>query len=223
MWKPLGVILAFSAAGTASAATSSLERQFTETVHPFIVKYCVGCHSGQMPAASLDLKVYSTIDGVIKDYPRWALVHDKLAAGQMPPKPLPPPPAADSQKVIDWINAVSASEAHRHAGDPGPVLARRLSNSEYNYTVRDLTGVDMRPTREFPVDPANQAGFDNSGESLTMSPALLKKYLQAAHDVGDHMVLTPSGINFAPHPMLSETDRDKYPIQRIISFYASQP
>ncbi len=223
MLKPLGVILAFAAVATASAATSSLERQFTQTVHPFVTKYCVGCHSGEMPAASLDLKVYSSMDAVIKDYPRWAMVHDKLAARQMPPKPLPSPPAADAQKVIDWIQAVSAKEARKHAGDPGPVLARRLSNSEYNYTVRDLTGVDMRPTREFPVDPANQAGFDNSGESLTMSPALLKKYLQAAHDVGDHMVLTPAGIDFAPHPMLSETDRDKYPIQRIIQFYASQP
>ena len=67
-------------------------------------------------------------------------------------------------------------EAQRNAGDPGPVLARRLSNAEYDYTIRDLTGVDIRPAREFPVDPANEAGFDNSGESLAMSPALLKKY-----------------------------------------------
>jgi hypothetical protein len=63
------------------------------------------------------------------------------------------------------------------------VLARRLSNVELNYTIRDLTGVDIRPTREFPVDPSNPAGFDNSGESLTMSPALVKKYLSAAREV----------------------------------------
>ena len=62
----------------------------------------------------------------------------------------------------------------------GIVLARRLSNAEYDYTIRDLTGVDIRPTREFPVDPANEAGFDNSAESLAMSPALVKKYLEAA-------------------------------------------
>ena len=74
------------------------------------------------------------------------------------------------------------------------MLARRLSNSEYNNTIRDLTGEDIRPAREFPVDPANTAGFDNSGESLSMSSALLNKYLQAARDVADHMVLTPDGI-----------------------------
>src|SRR5205814_7705579 len=78
-------------------------------------------------------------------------------------------------------------------------------------------------SKEFPVDPANTAGFDNSGESLTMSPALLNKYLQAAREVGDHMVLTPDGFDFAPHPMLVETDREKYAIQRIVGFYARQP
>ena len=108
---------------------------------------------------------------------------------------MPQPPAEARQQVIDWIQAMRANEARKNAGDPGRVLARRLSNAEYNYTIRDLTGVDIRPAREFPVDPANTAGFDNSGESLTMSPALLNKYLQAAREVADHMVLTPDGFD----------------------------
>jgi hypothetical protein len=83
--------------------------------------------------------------------------------------------------------------------------------------------VDIRPTREFPVDPANQAGFDNSGESLTMSPALLKKYFQAAHEVSEHMLLKPDGIGFAPHPVIADTDRDKYCVLRIVDFYKRQP
>ena len=85
-------------------------------------------------------------------------------------------------------------------GRPGPVLARRLSNAEYDYTVRDLTGVDIRPTREFPVDPANEAGFDNSGESLVMSPALLKKYLDAARAVADHAGAGAPGAGLRPLP-----------------------
>ena len=103
------------------------------------------------------------------------------------------------------------------------MLARRLSNAEYDYTIRDLTGVDLRPAREFPVDPANPAGFDNSGESLAMSPALLAKYLQAAREVANHLVLKPDGLAFAPHPMLAETDRDKYCVKQIVDFYQRQP
>ena len=181
----------------ADVANASLERKFTQTVRPFLTRYCIGCHGGATPAAQFDLRPYSTMAAVVRDYPHWALVLERLTAKEMPPKLAPQPPADARQQVIDWVQAVRTNEARKNAGDPGPVLVRRLSNAEYNNTIRDLTGVDMRPTREFPVDPANTAGFDNSGESLSMSPALLNKYLQAAREVGDHMVLTPDGFDFA--------------------------
>src|SRR5947209_2210676 len=92
------------------------------------------------------------------------------------------------------VGSTMPTSEPRHAGDPGPVRARRLSNSEFDNTVRDLTGVDIRPTEGFPVDPANAAGFDNSAESLTMSPALVTKYLEAARKVADHLVLAPEGL-----------------------------
>jgi hypothetical protein len=209
----------------AVAATSSapIEQQFAQTVQPFVKQYCFACHSGAKPAAGFDLKSYADVDAVVRDYPRWMTVLEKLSAKEMPPKAMPQPSAEARQGMIDWIQAMRSTEARKNAGDPGPVLARRLSNAEYDYTIRDLTGMDIRPAREFPVDPANTAGFDNSGESLTMSPALLKKYLQAAHDVADHMVLTPDGIDFSPNPMLVDTDRDKYATHRIVDFYLRQP
>jgi len=225
--RPLLVILlglaAIPVAEPASTPAVSLDHQFTQVVRPFVEQYCVACHSGNTPAAQFDLSSYTSMDMAVRDNARWALVIDKLTAKQMPPAGMPAPSDAERQKIIGWITAMRTDEARKHAGDPGPVLARRLSNSEYNYTIRDLTGVDIQPTREFPIDPANQAGFDNSGESLDMSPALLNKYLQAAHEVADHMVLTPDGIAFAPSPMLVETDKDKYTIQRIVNFYFSQP
>ena len=171
----------------------------------------------------MDLGAFTTVESVAKDLPRWDLVLEQLEAGSMPPakaKTHPTPAARDG--VIAWIGAVRKLEATRHAGDPGPVPARRLSNAEYDNTVRDLTGVDLRPTREFPVDPANEAGFDNSAESLAMSPSLAKKYLEAARNVAEHLVLKPDGLAFAPHPMLADTDRDKYCVKAIIDFYKKQ-
>ncbi|HVW87294.1 MAG TPA: DUF1587 domain-containing protein, partial [Bryobacteraceae bacterium] len=216
-------LVALAAMPAAGASTPSLERQFDQTVRPFVTKYCVGCHSGKTPAAQFDLKSYTSVHEVMEDYPRWALVVQRLKAKEMPPKPIPAPPAEATEHVTAWIQAVRAEQIRKSAGDPGTVLARRLSNAEYNYTVRDLTGQDLDLTREFPIDPANTAGFDNSGESLTMSSALLKKYLQAAREVGDRVVFKPDGLDFSPFPMLVETDRDKYAIQRIIDFYHRQP
>jgi len=219
---PAGLVLAaiFALPG---AAAPALEDEFESVVTPFVEQHCTACHSGESPAAQFDLKKYQTLDSVVEDHQHWALVLGRLKAGDMPPPALPQPDAESRQKVIDWIEAFRTAEARKNAGDPGPVLARRLSNTEYDHTIRDLTGIDMRPTREFPVDPANQAGFDNSGESLTISPALVTKYLQAARGVANQMVLTPDGFDFAPHPMLVETDREKYAIQRIVDFYQSRP
>ncbi len=221
--RRLLAVLTLAAQPAECASSAVLDRQFQETVRPFVAKYCAACHSGSSPAAQFDLKSYTSLDMVTREFPHWELVMERLNAQEMPPKPVPPPPAEARQKVIDWIQAVRAQQVRKNAGDPGQVLPRRLSNAEYNYTIRDLTGQDLEPTREFPVDPANPAGFDNSGESLTISPALLNKYLQAARQVADHMYLTPDGFAFAPYPMLVETDRDKYSIERIVRFYLSQP
>ena len=217
---------------TSMAAKSTTETRFTETdlaqrfketVRPFLNTYCTACHSGPEPAASFDLQRYTKMESVVDDLSHWALVLGKLRAKEMPPSSMKQPPEELRGEVIEWISALRKYEARKYAGDPGPVPARRLSNVEYNYTVRELTGVDMRPAREFPIDPANQAGFDNSGESLAFSPALMSKYLDAARRIANHLVLKPDGFSFAPYPMLVETDREKYAIQRIVNFYKSQP
>src|SRR6185437_10349329 len=86
----------------------------------------------------------------------------------------------------------------------GRVVVRRLSNAEYNNTVRDLTGVDLQPARDFPVDGAAGEGFTNAGDALVTSPTLLNKYLGAAKDIAAHAVLLPDGFRFSP----AKTRRD---------------
>lgn len=223
----LAVLVSF--AGTSRAAVKpdrtklELEQSFTGKVKPFLQSYCISCHGKEKPQAQLDLSSYTSLATAAQDYAHLGLMVEKLEAKEMPPKEVgKQPTAAQRDGVVAWLKGMRKYEAERNAGDPGLVLARRLSNSEYDYTIRDLTGQDIRPTREFPVDPANQDGFDNSGESLTVSPALMKKYMGAAREVADHMVLQSNGLGFASHPVLVETDRDKYCILRIVDFYKHQ-
>ena len=221
------VVVALFTAGSrpqfAQRGQPNLERQYAETVRPFTVKYCVSCHGEKGLAAQFDLRPYTTMAAVVKDHEHWAVVLDKLSSGQMPPPASAVQPSPEErQAVIAWVEAMRKAEARRNAGDPGLVLARRLSNAELNNTIRDLTGQDLKPAREFPVDPANQSGFDNSGESLAMSPSLFTKYLQAAREVANHLVFKPQGFAFAAHPMLVETDRDRWAVTQIINFYKQQ-
>jgi hypothetical protein len=203
---------------------ADLDRRFADTVRPFLETYCLSCHSSEKPKGDLDLSAYGSLDGVARDFRRWEMIVERLHGGTMPPAKAKDQPTAEARRdVVAWAKDVRRFEAKRTAGDPGPVPARRLTNAEYDNTIRDLTGVDIRPAREFPVDPANEAGFDNSAESLATSPALVKKYLEAARLVADHVVLKPEGFAFAPHPAVTDTDRDKYCVRRVVDFYRRQP
>jgi hypothetical protein len=222
----LCVLVAFLAivAGTTPTLAQSpaldLQGRFETQVKPFLADYCLNCHDNEEPKADLDLSGFNSSDAVVTNYAHWELVFERLKIGDMPPAKAKKQPSPElRQQIIQWTETLRDREAQRNAGDPGPIPARRLSNAEYDYTIRDLTGVDIRPTRAFPVDP----GFDNSGESLAMSPALVKKYLQAAREVAEHLVLTPDGFTFAPHPVVAETDRDKWAVFRIVDFYRRQP
>ena len=224
----LSAVLCLSACGTRAAAVdrvqADLAKRFDGTVQPFIGTYCLECHNKEKAKGDFDLSLYTSSQVVAGDAQKWANVVERLQAGDMPPKKAKQHPTPVQSKLVTaWIQELLSYEAQKNAGDPGLVLARRLSNAEYDRTIRDLTGVDLRPTKEFPVDPANQAGFDNTGESLTMSPALLKKYLDAAREVSQHAVLNLDGIAFASHPMMVHTDRDKYGTLRIVDFYLRQP
>jgi hypothetical protein len=78
-------------------------------------------------------------------------------------------------------------------GDPGRVTARRLNRSEYNYSLRDLLGVDFQPADDFPQDDSGY-GFDDIGDVLSLSPVLMEHYMNAAEKAA-HVAV------FGPRPM----------------------
>jgi hypothetical protein len=55
----------------------------------------------------------------------------------------------------------------------------RLNKREYNATVRDLLDTKLQPANSFPDDPVG-SNFDNEGDSLSISPTLMKYYYTAA-------------------------------------------
>src|SRR3954466_13007691 len=97
--------VALSAIYAAEPSNAELERKFTQTVKPFLTSYCIGCHSGSTPAAQFDLAPYSTMAAVIRDYPHWNTVLEKLPAKKIPPRGVKHPADAVRQSVIDWVEA----------------------------------------------------------------------------------------------------------------------
>ena len=57
----LTVILSATAMTAVAATPPALDRQFDQTIRPYVTKYCIGCHSGKSPAAQFDLKSYTDL------------------------------------------------------------------------------------------------------------------------------------------------------------------
>lgn len=178
---------------------------YAKTVRPLVTRYCQNCHSDKRQEADVNLQTFATLADVRKGTKVWQKVAEMLDSGQMPPPEAKQPTDDERTKLKTWVKAFLKDEARAHAGDPGRVVLRRLSNAEYTYTLRDLTGVPaLTPAKEFPVDGAAGEGFTNTGNALVMSPTLLTKYLDAAKGVAAHAVLLPDGLRFSP----SATRRD---------------
>ncbi len=198
---------------------AAFDSTYSLEVVPLLEQYCFDCHSGDTVEADLDLSDFVDTASIRTSLPAWLRIRDMLGSRQMPPKAAPQPAALERTRLTAWVREFLKHEARVCAGDPGPVVLRRLNNEEYNYTVRDLTGVtSLNPTREFPVDGASGEGFINTGMAQSMSPSLVQKYFDAAREIAAHVVLLPDGITFSEHT--TRRDRTDELLRRIQEFYA---
>jgi hypothetical protein len=144
--------------------------------------YCVSCHNQRLRTGGLAL---DTVDvGNVGAEPAvWEKVARKLRAGAMPPPGNRRPP----QATYDVLIASLESALDRHAAavvNPGRTEAlRRLTRTEYHHAIRDLLDLDVDVTTLLPGDAADRNGFDNMAGVLSISPALLQRYVSAAHKI----------------------------------------
>lgn len=176
-----------------------LQAQFSAEIRPLLENHCTGCHNKEDFAGDLDLARLDSFKSVRLEPALWQNVVLQVDSGEMPPASEIPLADADRERLLRWARGYLRAEAYAAVGDPGPLVLRRLSNAEYTYTLRDLTGIEsLDPAAEFPSDGAAGEGFSNASAALVMSPALFAKYLDAAKKVSQHMVLLPDGIEFSP-------------------------
>lgn len=159
--------------------TSESAAGFEHIVRPFLAEHCVECHGNEKHKRELNFESFTSVATLIRDRERWDAVVEKLRQREMPPEDEPQPAEHRRQAVAGWLARELARIDRVTPPDPGRVTARRLNRAEYNNTVRDLLGVDVRPADDFPQDDTGY-GFDNIGDVLSLSPALMEKYLSSA-------------------------------------------
>src|SRR5271169_510538 len=86
--------------------------------------------------------------------------------------------------------------------------ARRLNRYEYDATVRDLLSTPFEPAADFPIDDYGY-GFDNIADVLSLSPALMEKYLAAAEKVAAAAIIPPT----PPQPSVQRFAAREFPLK----------
>lgn len=155
-----------------------------------LTKYCYDCHTGEKAEGGVRVDFLGA-GGKLEDHVELV---DKillvLKEQQMPPADAEQPDGAERVQTIEWIEQRLRQFDCGSASRPGRVTMRRLNRTEYNNTVRDLTGLDLRLANDFPSDDVGN-GFDNIGDVLSLPPILMEKYLAAAKQIADEVMKSP--------------------------------
>src|SRR5438128_12246664 len=164
----------------AAQASQTATRQPTSPSRALLDQYCVACHNERLKTAGV---MFDKVDLGRADVHRelFEKVVRKLRSGQMPPQDRPRP---DQAAVTAFVTALEAEldRVSAAAPDPGRVVSHRLNRTEYVNVIRDLLALEIDGAALLPSDMAG-FGFDNNAEVLSMTPALMDRYMTAATKV----------------------------------------
>jgi mono/diheme cytochrome c family protein len=173
-----------------------------------IDKYCVSCHNGRLKTAGLALDGLD-ISSPGENAATWEKVVKKLRSGTMPPAGRPRPDPATYAALATSLETALDRAAAAHP-NPGRPPLHRLNRAEYTNAIRDLLALDIDGRSLLPPDDSGY-GFDNIADVLSISPALLEQYMNAAGKISRLAIgdasMRPVVETYNLRPTLLQDDR----------------
>ncbi|MCA9195453.1 MAG: DUF1592 domain-containing protein [Planctomycetales bacterium] len=181
-----------------------------------VISSCIDCHGTEEPAA--DLSISSLLDKPMAgDFKSWRKVVFALESGLMPPEDSSSLDKEQRRQLGEEIEKQLHAVVASYETEPGSVTMRRLTSAEYDYVVRDLTGISFDLGRQFGSDGIGGEGFTNVGSAQFLNDAAVTRYLEAANIISKHAIIGAGPIRFAEDPGV--TGRELASIRRIQDIY----
>jgi len=163
------------------SASAQDQASFKTTIKPFLDAHCIDCHGAETKKAGLRLDNLKADFSDTRTMATWVKVHDRIAAGEMPPKKRERPAERDLKTTTAWLHKELHAASLDKQKKEGRVVLRRLNGTEYENTLRDLLALVPTVQLKALLPEDNVAGgFDNISASLDISAAHLLCYQQAA-------------------------------------------
>ena len=178
-----GFVAATGFLSAPAAAQQPADVAGAELLQATVGRYCAACHNDRLRTAGLVLEGLD-LSAVGEHAETWEKVVTKLRTRTMPPVGRPRPAVETYDTLAAWLE----TEIDRFAAanpNPGRTEAfHRLNRAEYANAIRDLLALDVDVAALLPADDIDEHGFDNMADVLTVSPALMERYLSAARKIG---------------------------------------
>ena len=191
-------ILVFLAPNPTASSREILESDPKKTSEyrefEFIKRYCLECHSGEKPKASLDLSRFDSMDKILSEALLWDDILIRLSQGDMPPKEADLPTLNERSEFLNWVESSLQKAACQSGPHAGPAVLRRLNRAEYSASVRDLLDIHFDAGEALPSDGSGGEGFDNASETLFISPIHAEKYMDAARVAVEYAFADPRSL-----------------------------
>ncbi len=157
-----------------------VEEVLDKNILPVLEKFCFDCHDNDTRKGDLSLEFLRKEGPARLDIKLLDKVREQVRIGEMPPQKKAQPTPEEKQALLDWIGQTEQAVLHLPTTNPGSHKTRRLTRYEYNYTLRDLLGVKVKPGDDFPADGSGGEGFQNNADTLFIPSLLIEKFISGA-------------------------------------------
>lgn len=146
----------------------------------FISDHCIGCHSTESRKGQLDLSVLKFDESDPANRAVWIKVHDRVKAGEMPPRDKARPDAARQKAFVEGLSRAIVSAERAALVGEGRAIGRRLNRQEYENALRDLLGVPWAQIANRLPEDGEAYHFNKSGEALDVSYLQIARFMDSA-------------------------------------------
>ncbi len=150
-------------------------------VRGYLEAHCLDCHDSATKKGGLDLETLPLQFGLVEQSNVWAHVHERIAAGEMPPRSRSERPSQKENaavlKLLD--DGLHEADAARIA-KTGRSLYRRLSAQEYENALRDLLYLPGLRIKQLLPEDERRHGYDKIAQALDLSNVHLHQFMDAA-------------------------------------------
>jgi len=170
----------FFAVGFLGASFSGAQNFSEVRALPFLEDHCLDCHDSATQKGELNLEELGSNLNDPDLMKTWIRVHDRIVAGEMPPKKKKAPPAGEKESFLEALSQSLIEAEQKRDRSNGRSTMRRLNRHEYENSLRDLLGAPWLDVKDILPEDGEAHRFNKAGEALDISHVQMARYMQAA-------------------------------------------